>query len=395
MTQEKKQNQNPKSAFREWIDSIVFAVVAATLIRFFLFEAYNIPTSSMENSLMVGDFLFVSKMHYGVRTPKTPLQVPLTHQKIWGTNLPSYLRWLDLPIYRLPGFSKPKTGDAIVFNVPNFLPDGDAPTDLRTYYIKRCIGTPGDKLEIQDGQVFLNDKAMENPPKQQTSYYVVSKEFLTDKFFADNDIPNGLDATGGENINYMQAMLSGKDTLNKGWYAYQVNTYASKIEEFKKMPWFVRAEKYITPKGTPSQPDGSTADVMETPMHGTSYGTLWNLDNYGPIVVPKEGMTVTLDSLTIDQYKYVIKYYEGNKNVEYTKKELKIDGVPQKTYTFKQDYYFAMGDNRHKSADSRFWGFVPFDHVVGKAVFIWMSLDPNKGLFDGKIRWSRLFRTID
>jgi signal peptidase I len=111
--------------------------------------------------------------------------------------------------------------------------------------------------------------------------------------------------------------------------------------------------------------------------------------------VPKEGMTVTLDSLTIDQYKYVIKYYEGNKNVEYTKKELKIDGVPQKTYTFKQDYYFAMGDNRHKSADSRFWGFVPFDHVVGKAVFIWMSLDPNKGLFDGKIRWSRLFRTID
>jgi signal peptidase I len=381
-----------KSAFREWIDSIVFAVVAATLIRFFFFEAYTIPTPSMESSLMVGDFLFVSKMHYGVRTPKTPLQVPLTHQKIWGTDLPSYSTLLDLPIKRLPGFSEVKQGDAVVFNVPNYLPDGDAPVDLRTYYIKRCIGTPGNTLEIRDTQVFINGKPMENPARMQHEYLLKVKETLNDEFFDNYDITNGVDATGQPNFNWQEVQLTSQDSSIVGLHDYVVNTYSSNIEEFKKLKSFVSVEILKAPKGTPDGEDSMTKDDASTAMFGKSY--VWNKDNYGPLLIPKEGSTIQLDSINVDKYKYVIKYYEGNKDVVIDGYTIKIDGKIIKSYTFKQDYYFMMGDNRHHSADSRYWGFVPADHVVGKAVFVWMSLDPNKSWFS-KIRWSRLFRFVE
>ncbi len=381
-----------KSAFREWIDSIVFAVVAATLIRFFFFEAYTIPTPSMESSLMVGDFLFVSKMHYGVRTPKTPLQVPLTHQKIWGTDLPSYLRWLDLPIKRLPGFSEVKQGDAVVFNVPNYLPDGDAPVDLRTYYIKRCIGTPGNTLEIRDTQVFINGKPMENPPRMQHEYLLKVKEQLTDEFFEKHGVTNGIDATGQSNFNWQEVQLTSQDSTIAGLHDYVVNTSEENINEIKKLKTFVAAEILKAPKGTPDNEDSMTNDDGSTAMFGKSY--VWNKDNYGPLLIPKEGSTIQLDSVNVDKYKYVIKYYEGNKDVVIDGYTIKIDGKIIKSYTFKQDYYFMMGDNRHHSADSRYWGFVPADHVVGKAVFVWMSLDPNKSWFS-KIRWNRIFRFVN
>lgn len=380
-----------KSAFREWIDSIVFAVVAATLIRFFFFEAYTIPTPSMESSLMVGDFLFVSKLHYGVRTPQTPLQVPLTHQKIWGTDIPSYLRWLDLPIKRLPGFSEVKQGDAVVFNVPNYLPDGDAPVDLRTYYIKRCIGTPGKTLEIRDTQVYIDGKPMENPKRMQHEYIVKVKETLTDEFFDKYDITNGVDATGQSNSNWYEVQLTKSDSSIAGLHDYIVNTYAENIDEIKKLKTFVSAEILKSPKGTPDGEDGGTNDASSTPMSGKSY--VWNKDNYGPLWIPKEGVTIQLDSQNVDKYKYVIKYYEGNKNVVIEGYKITVDGKTITSYTFKQDYYFMMGDNRHHSADSRYWGFVPANHVVGKAVFVWMSLDPNKS-FLSKIRWSRIFRFV-
>ena len=381
-----------KSAFREWIDSVVFAVVAATLIRFFFFEAYTIPTPSMEGSLMVGDFLFVSKMHYGVRTPKTPLQVPLTHQKIWGTDLPSYSTLLDLPIKRLPGFSEVKQGDAVVFNVPNYLPDGDAPVDLRTYYIKRCIGTPGNTLEIRDTQVYINGKPMENPARMQHEYLLKVKETLNDEFFDKYDITNGVDATGQSNSNWQEVQLTSQDSSVAGLHDYVVNTYSSNIEEFKKLKSFVGVEILKAPKGTPDGEDSMTKDDASTAMFGRSY--IWNKDNYGPLLIPKEGSTIQLDSMNVDKYKYVIKYYEGNKNVIIDGYTISIDGKIIRSYTFKQDYYFMMGDNRHHSADSRYWGFVPADHVVGKAVFVWMSLDPNKSWFS-KIRWNRLFRFVN
>lgn len=381
-----------KSAFREWIDSVVFAVVAATLIRFFFFEAYTIPTPSMEGSLMVGDFLFVSKMHYGVRTPKTPLQVPLTHQKIWGTDLPSYSTLLDLPIKRLSGFSEVKQGDAVVFNVPNYLPDGDAPVDLRTYYIKRCIGTPGNTLEIRDTQVYINGKPMENPARMQHEYLLKVRETLNDEFFDKYDITNGVDATGQSNANWQEVQLTSQDSSVAGLHDYVVNTYSSNIEEFKKLKSFVSVEILKAPKGTPDGEDSMTKDDGSTAMFGRSY--VWNKDNYGPLLIPKEGSTIQLDSVNVDKYKYVIKYYEGNRNVVINGYTISIDGKIIRSYTFKQDYYFMMGDNRHHSADSRYWGFVPADHVVGKAVFVWMSLDPNKSWFS-KIRWNRLFRFVN
>lgn len=382
-----------KSAFREWVDSVVFAVVAATLIRFFFFEAYTIPTSSMESSLMVGDFLFVSKLHYGVRTPKTPLQVPLTHQKIWGTDLPSYLTWLDLPIYRLPGFSDVTKGDAVVFNVPNYAPDGDAPVDLKTYYIKRCVATAGDIIEIKDTQLYINGKPAVNPAKMQHGYILKTTKEITDvKPFEDLSIYNGIDAMGHENNNLVGPYQGDSSDTKKGYFVYVVNTFESNIAKLKQLDGVKEIIPIISPKGERMEVGPNIIHQEDAPMSSSLYN--WNRDNFGAIQVPKAGLTIQLDSMNIDKYKYVIKYYEGNKNVVIQNYKVSIDGKPVTSYTFKQDYYFMMGDNRHNSEDSRFFGFVPADHIVGKAVFIWMSLDPNKS-FLSKIRWNRLFRFVE
>jgi signal peptidase I len=370
-----------KSAFREWLDSVMFAVVAATLIRFFLFEAYTIPTPSMESSLMVGDFLFVSKMHYGVRTPKTPLQLPLTHQKIWFTNLPSYLRWIELPVYRLPGFTEVKKGDAVVFNAPNFEEDGDAPLDLRTFYVKRCVGTPGDVLEIRDQQVYVNGKAMDNPERMQHPVFMKTKENLDETFFDTYGIRNSPEAS------YDSAdWLPLADSTNQ-LVGYKMNTSKKNIDEIKALSWAKTfdLDSFKDPKGV------TFLDIFP---HDTVQFK-FNRDWFGPIKIPAKGMTVTLDSKNVAFYQEAIRTYEGNSGIELQGGKLVKDGQVLKTYTFKQNYYFMMGDNRHNSADSRFWGFVPSENIVGKAVFVWMSLDPNKGLFSGKIRWSRIFRFVE
>lgn len=378
------ENQKPKhkSPFREWLDSVVFAVVAATLIRFFLFEAYTIPTPSMESSLMVGDFLFVSKMHYGVRTPKTPLQLPLTHQKIWFTNLPSYLTWLQLPTYRLPGFSKVKQGDAVVFNVPNFEEDGDAPLDLRTFYVKRCVATPGDVLEVKDQQVFVNNMAMENPERMQHPVFMKTKENLDDAFFAQYGIRND------PNASYDSAdWLPLADSTNQ-LAGYKLNTSKLHIDEIKLLPWAKSfdLDAFKDPKGL---------TFIDMFPHDT-VDFKWNRDHYGPLKVPAKGWTVQLDRKSVTLYQEAIIKYEGNSDIVLVGDKLLKNGQPMSTYTFKQDYYFMMGDNRHNSADSRFWGFVPADHIVGKAVFVWMSIDPNKPLFSlDKIRWNRIFRFVN
>lgn len=380
MKQEEKKIKQ-KSAFREWLDSVMFAVVAATLIRFFLFEAYTIPTPSMESSLMVGDFLFVSKLHYGVRTPKTPLQIPLTHQKIWFTNLPSYLRWLDLPTYRLPGFSFVTRGDAVVFNVPNFEEDGDAPVDLRTFYVKRCIGTPGDLLEVRDQQVFINNKPMENPSRMQHPVYMKSTEELDETFFDNYGIRNSPDASF-ESADWLPLA----DSSNK-LVGYKINTSKKVIDEINALP-FKKTFDYNSFK----DPKGLT--FIDIFPHDTTMFK-YNRDFWGPIKVPAKGMTINLDAKNVTIYSEAIQKYESNDGITVEGKKLFKDGKQLTSYTFKQDYYFMMGDNRHNSADSRFWGFVPADHIVGKAVFVWMSLDPNKGLFSGKIRWNRIFRFVD
>ena len=387
MKETKETPKIQKSAFREWLDSVAFAVVAATLIRFFVFEAYTIPTPSMEGSLMVGDFLFVSKLHYGVRTPKTPLQLPLTHQKIWFTNIPSYLRWLDLPIYRLPGFSSVKQGDAVVFNVPNFEEDGDAPVDLRTFYVKRCVATPGDVLEVRDQQVLVNGKAMENPVRMQHPIFMKTKENLEEKFFETYGIRNAPDASY-DSADWLP--LAEPDSQNVLW-GYKLNTSKAMMEEMQALPFNKTFDTNLfkDPKGV------TFVDIF--PHDTTLYK--WNRDFFGPLKVPAKGLTVPLTPGNVALYSEAIQKYEGNKNVVVSGYQISIDGKAITSYTFKQDYYFMMGDNRHNSADSRFWGFVPSDHIVGKAFFVWMSIDANKPLFSWKfweiIRWNRLFRFVN
>lgn len=361
-----------KGAVREWFDSILFAVVAATLIRWLFFEAFTIPTPSMENSLLVGDFLFVSKLHYGTRTPKTPLQVPLTHQTIWGTNIPSYTDAVQLPQYRLPGFSDVKRGDVVVFNYP---PELQHPVDLKTNYIKRCVGLPGDKLEVRDLQVYANGVAMENPPRMENEYFVATTTAVNEeKVFKDNGISEYNSYTESFNDT-----IPGND--QPGYLVFTTVEIAAKLKtyDFVKSITLVKASK----------------EISEPMLYPNSSLFKWNRDNYGPVTVPKKGMTVSMTPENIALYGPVIKNYEENEDVALDEKSVKVAGKVVTSYTFKQDYYFMMGDNRHNSADSRYWGFVPMDHIVGKAVFVWMSIDPNPSGFFNKIRWNRLFRIIN
>ncbi|GAB3182238.1 signal peptidase I [Telluribacter humicola] len=365
-------NGKKKSATREWFDSILFAVVAATLIRWLFFEAFTIPTPSMENSLLVGDFLFVSKLHYGTRTPKTPLQVPLTHQTIWGTNISSYSDAIQLPQYRLPGFSEVNRGDVVVFNYP---PELQHPVDLRTNYIKRCVGLPGDTLVIRDAQVYVNGKAIENPPRMEDEYFVATSTAVNeDKVFKENGISEyySYSETFGDSI---------PANDESGYIVYTTSAIAAKLKEYD----FVKDVRVVK----------ASSDYVEPGLYPQSPLFKWNRDNYGPIVIPAEGMTIQLTPENVALYKDVIKNYDGNENVAIDGNNISIGGQAITSYTFKQDYYFMMGDNRHNSADSRYWGFVPKDHIVGKAVFVWMSIDPNPTSIANKIRWNRLFRVIE
>ena len=354
-----KEPKKKKSFAREWGDAILFAVIAASLIRWATFEAYTIPTPSMEKTLLVGDFLFVSKLHYGPRTPMTPLQVPLTHQTIWGTNIPSYSDAIQLKSYRLPGFSEVKRNDVVVFNYP---PEEHHPADLRTNYIKRCIGIAGDSIEIRDMQVYINGQAAENPEKMQFKYFLSTEQRLSEKFFLERDITDVIQWQGG----------------------YIVDTSPEKAKALASLDFIKEA---MLLKDEPGKGD---AEVF--PHVPSKYE--WNKDNFGPLYIPKEGATVAITPETLPFYEKVITGYEHNDNAEVRDGKLYIDGKEATSYTFKQDYYFMMGDNRHNSLDSRYWGFVPADHIVGKAVLIWMSTDPYGGFLD-KIRWSRLFKTIE
>jgi len=391
VNQEKKPDSYPKkkkkSAFRDWLDSVFFAVIAATLIRWLFFEAFVIPSSSMENTLLVGEYLFVSKLHYGTRTPITPLQIPLTHQTIWGTEIPSYLDWISLPEFRLPGFSDVKRGDVVVFNIPSenegvyqkystVLPNlKPHPIDLRTNYIKRCVAKAGDKLEVRGGQVYVNGLPSDNPDGLQSDYFVSSGTAINEvNVFRKNGITEYSPYT--ETFN--DTLASNDET------GYIVKTTAQAAEKLKSYDFIKRVQLSVLPKG-----------IKETYLYPNSDLFDWNKDNYGPVVIPEKGLTIQLTAENIALYGEIIQYFEGNKDVT-IKDGLVVQGKnPITKYTFKQDYYFMMGDNRHNSADSRYWGFVPKDHIVGKAVFVWMSIDPDPLSFFNKIRWNRLFRVID
>jgi signal peptidase I len=363
-----KSKSQTKTKFQEWRDAIVFAVVVAALFRWSFAEAFVIPTSSMENSLLVGDYLFVSKIHYGSRTPRTPLQIPLTHQKIWGTEIPSYLPWIQLPSYRLPGLRKVKRGEPVVFNVPKDLLDPtERPIDLKTYLVKRCIAVAGDVLEMRNKQVFVNGNPIVDPVEMKFSYWVTAKDQLQERTLS--------------NLGLDRDDYSFAGRLSNDEAVYRMLLTENQLKGIKSNSFILSVEE-------------TTNDDGGTPLFPLAMNNTWSNRNYGPLSIPNKGMTMVVNDSTLNIYSEIIEKYEGHNQVTINKDQLLIDGKPIKEYVFQQDYYFMMGDNRDNSLDSRFWGFVPEDHILGKPLFIWLSVDKEAELLH-KIRWERLFTLIE
>ncbi len=378
-----------KSAWREWADAIIFAVVAATILRTFMIEAYTIPTPSMEKSLLVGDYLFVSKVAYGPKIPNTPIAFPFAHHTLPLTKqTKSYLEWIRLGYYRFPGLRTIKNNDVVVFNYP----DGDTvalerqnesyyalvrnlgreqvwqnytvtarPVDKRENYIKRCVGIPGDTLQIINGEIFINGALLPVPNGVQQNYQVMTDGTpIAQRIFERNNITNwGMPSAGV--------------------YYIEMNQEAAK--QIELLPNVVNIEKFNRPAGR-----FEPYIFPHTPLFA------WNEDNFGPVYIPKKGTTIEINTQNIALFERIIDVYE-RKDLEVKDGQVFIDGLPASTYTFEMNYYWMVGDNRHNSADSRFWGFVPEDHIVGRAMFVWLSLDKEKR-FPANIRFNKTFRVI-
>jgi len=392
----KKKKDNPnkkkKSKAREWLDAAVFAIVAATIIRMFFIEAYTIPTSSMENTMLINDYLFVSKVAYGPRMPMTPLALPLVHNEMPLVGGKSYSESVQWKYRRLPGFGDVKLYDVFVFNFPNNdttmlqAPSYDyyqevrnsnrnavwnsktmiwRPVDKRENYIKRCMGLPGNTIEIKEGIVYIDGAKAQTFGHVKTDYEVFLKpgQRISADFLRENDIQ-------GQGMSDSSVILSMDEVTS---------------EKVKALPAVASLKIYAIPASQPGV-EGSSVYPHEPRLFP------WNLDNYGPVVIPQKGMKIDLNLDNIVMYRRVIETYEGN-TFEVKGNDVLINGQITKDYTFQMDYYWAMGDNRHNSLDSRFWGFVPEDHIVGKASFIWFSYGKGGG-YESGIRWNRLFRGV-
>ncbi|WP_264845948.1 signal peptidase I [Capnocytophaga catalasegens] len=360
-----------------WISAVIFAVVAASAIHTYFIQPYTIPTSSLEKTLLVGDFLFVSKFHYGVRMPMTPVSMPMVHDTIPVVGVKSYLNKIELPYMRLPALQKVKRNDIVVFNWPTdtvrFFRDNSGmhfykPIDKKSNYVKRAVAVAGDRFEIKDGDVYINGKKEIYPvrAKLQYSYFVKMKDGVTltpEWLYRQYGITDGMQPLP-ENVFLIRALTD--DVAQK----------------LASLPEVEKIQKVVSPQGEYNQ------FVFPHNVHFA-----WNEDNYGPINIPAKGQSVTLSLENLPLYKRIIQVYENNL-LEVKGTDIFINGKKSTSYTFKQDYYWMMGDNRHNSEDSRFWGFVPFDHIVGKPVLIWMSIDGNASGLD-KIRWNRLFTTVN
>ena len=406
-----------------WVDAIVFALVAVYFVNLYFFQNYVIPSSSLEKSLLVGDYLFVSKMSYGARIPQTPLHMPLTQHTLPVFNCKSYLEWIQWDYKRVGGLGTVQLNDIVVFNFPagdsvaTAIPADDLyrlsydagrqlsqpvdmsrltleqqrqlfeyyypagrkyidenpqlygkviarPVDRRENYVKRCVGLPGQTLEIKDRIIYLDGKPNKEPDNVQYRYIVRTK----------GRIPEDLCHELG---------ISQEDLM---MYYPEESVYNLPLTAQAKAALSARKDVVLSIENMPDEPiDG---------LYPVNKITGWTLDNYGPVWIPKKGETIdlTLDNLPV--YERPIHAYEGNR-IEVKDGKIYINGQETTRYTFKMDYYWMMGDNRHNSADSRFWGFVPEDHNVGKPIFIWLSLDQDRGWLDGKVRWNRLFKVVD
>jgi signal peptidase I len=359
------------------IGSLLFAVVVATIVHGYAIQPFNIPTSSLEKTLLVGDFLFVSKFHYGARTPSTAIAFPMVHDSIPLTKMKSYSSWPQLPSLRLPGIQKIQRNDIVVFNWPidtvYMFRDPShryihKPVDKKSNYVKRCVGVPGDNLSIKNGEVYIDNKKLilPNRAKPQFSYIIETdgSEF-SPEYFLDINITERIYATNEVN-KYIFPSISDES-----------------LKKLKSNP----AVKSVTKMIDPINPEVNKSIFP--------HNQNWSQDNFGPIYIPKAGKTIALNKENLAFYRRLITEYEHN-TLEEKGGEILINGKATLNYTFQQDYYWMMGDNRHNSEDSRYWGYVPFDHVVGKPVFVWFSLDPNASWSNPikKIRWDRLFCTV-
>ncbi len=421
-----KDAEGPVRFIMSWVDALVFALVAVYFINLFFFQNYVIPSSSLEKSLLTGDYLFVSKVSYGPRIPETPLTMPLTQHTMPIINTKSYIEWPQWDYRRVKGLGKVKLNDIVVFNYPagdtilteekyqandyyamvysfgqqiyqsqmpnpitpdslspqqqldyfnmlynigrNYIVNNPneygsidhRPTDRRENYVKRCVGLPGQTLQIKNRIVYLDGKANKEPENVQYTYYVKLKA----------DLPDDL---------LKELGISGEDLLSLNQNGYMPLT--------KKAVKVLSARKDLV-ASIRLNTDAATGEVY--PLNAVMG---WTRDNYGPIWIPKKGETVQLTLKNIALYERPIRVYEHNQ-LDVRNGRIYINGREAHSYTFKMDYYWMMGDNRHNSADSRYWGFVPEDHIVGKPIFIWWSSDPDRRGFSG-IRWNRLFRWVD
>jgi signal peptidase I len=402
---EEKDSVDIKKRLGETIPALIFAVVVASVIRFFTFEAYTIPTPSMEKSMMVGDFLFVSKMHYGTRMPTTPLAIPLMHDRIPLLGVPSYLSWFELPYVRLPKLQSIKRNEPFVFNYPM---DTHAPLDKRMNYVKRCVGIPGDSLEIRDQVLYINNREAEydQNTRLQFQYYVrtngqdFNKKILKDRFDiyygSVDEMRSGFSFRDVERITANEYFITIAEDLLPAFAELRnveeivpLNALSNSLDYADTLPKL--AIEYLRRYHAPSE------RVFPNPDdHSRKLPFEWTRDNYGPVWIPAKGESVELNLQNYYIYRRAIEVYEGNE-LEFDKESNSfiINGEKTNTYTFKYNYYWAMGDNRHNSEDSRFWGFVPEDHVLGKPVFVWMSYDKFQDSILKRVRTERVFTLVN
>ena len=415
----------PRSELGEWISSIAFAIIAATLVHTYFMQPFTIPSSSLEKSLLIGDYLFVSKFHYGARVPSTVIAAPMVHDSLPFTGTASYLKRPQLPYTRLPGFQKIKNNEIVCFNWPaDTLATmwGDVsgkftykPVDKKTNYVKRAVGIAGDSIEMKDGYFYINGKKNELPYRAKLQFYYTyeSKQpisantypkFLIDKgrtgvykilteYWNDERVQDAIklngslnkigedslytEVAGGINPDFAQKfkMLNVENKIN-------INMTAEEVEKLKKHPLTVSVKKIN------HAPDNAIFPHIES--------NKWSQDNFGPLYIPKAGATVKLDKNSLPFYEQIIKNYENN-DLVVNGNDIFINGEKTDSYTFNQDYFYLVGDNRHNSLDGRYWGYVPFDHVLGKPVMIWFSWDADAASFGEKlksIRWDRMFTTV-
>lgn len=383
------------NALLDWLDAIIFAVVFVTFINIFFFQAFKIPSSSMESSLLTGDHLFVSKLTYGPKIPETPLTIPFTHNVIGSHE--SYSTALHNDYRRLKGRRHVQRGDYVVFNFPNgdtvlskapaddyyavcrtagksyaianYGPIKVRPADKKDHYVKRCVAVAGDTLEVRDGQVYINSEAQTVWPGVQNTYSVV---------------------TNGSRINAKTIEKLGLN-VSELWYDANLPGYprmaltAAMLEEVRTLPNVTQ----ITQNNDVYPPDYPDSYLLIFPFKESFK---WTRDNFGPLWIPSKGATVELTAANLPLYERLIRDYEHH-TLEASGDVIRIDGQEVSSYTFGQDYYFMMGDNRHNSLDSRYWGFVPEDHIVGRPAVIWLSTDAGKS-FPKNIRWRRFFKFV-